>query len=98
MLPSATTLRDSCDTTPLLPAFLSFTEAAGALEKSHGPLQKEVEPGHPDADGQGYVSYPPINPVTEREDLMGAVRAYKLNASAVSAVQSMIQQAIDLLH
>lgn len=55
------------------------------------------EPGHPDADANGYVAYPAINPVQEMVDLMGAVRAYQLNASAVTASKQMIQQSLDIL-
>jgi flagellar basal-body rod protein FlgC len=58
---------------------------------------KRYEPGHPDADKEGYVSYPAINPVQEMVDLMGAVRSYQLNASAVTASKQMIQQALELL-
>ncbi len=47
--------------------------------------QMRYEPGHPDANDQGYVAYPSINPIQEMVDLMGAVRAYQLNASAVNA-------------
>ena len=43
------------------------------------------------------VAYPAINPVSEMVDLMGAVRAYQLNASAVTAAKQMIQQSIDIL-
>lgn len=58
---------------------------------------RRYEPGHPDADNEGYVAYPAINPVQEMVDLMGSVRAYQLNASAVSASKQLIQQSIDLL-
>ena len=58
---------------------------------------KRFQPGHPDADAQGFVSYPSINPVEEMTDLLGAVRAYELNASAVQASKMMIQQAIEIL-
>lgn len=61
------------------------------------PPVRRYEPGHPDADKDGYVAYPNINPVQEMVDLMGSVRAYQLNASAVSASKQMIQQSIDLL-
>jgi flagellar basal-body rod protein FlgC len=61
------------------------------------PPQRRYEPGHPDADKDGYVSYPAVNPVTEMADLMGAVRAYQLNASAITASKQMIAQALDLL-
>jgi flagellar basal-body rod protein FlgC len=55
------------------------------------------EPGHPDANPDGFVAYPNINPVLEMTDLMGASRAYQMNASAVQAAKQMIQQSIELL-
>jgi flagellar basal-body rod protein FlgC len=55
------------------------------------------EPSHPDADANGFVAYPNINPVLEMTDLMGATRAYQMNASAVQAAKQMIQQSIELL-
>jgi flagellar basal-body rod protein FlgC len=60
------------------------------------PLERYA-PGHPDADARGYVKYPAINPVEEMTDLLGAVRAYELNASAVQASKNMIQQSLDIL-
>jgi flagellar basal-body rod protein FlgC len=61
------------------------------------PAIRKYEPGHPDADAAGYVEYPDINPVQEVVDLMGAQRAYELNASALSAAKQMIQQSIQIL-
>jgi len=60
------------------------------------PLQR-YDPGHPDADAKGFVSYPNINPLTEMVDLMGAQRAYGMNVSAVTAAKSMISSTLDLL-
>jgi flagellar basal-body rod protein FlgC len=61
------------------------------------PSVMRYEPGNPDADKSGFVAYPAINPITEMVDLMGAVRAYQMNASAVTAAKQMIQQSIDIL-
>jgi flagellar basal-body rod protein FlgC len=61
------------------------------------PPVMRYEPGNPDADKSGYVAYPAINPVSEMVDLMGSMRAYQLNASAVSAAKQMIQESIDIL-
>jgi flagellar basal-body rod protein FlgC len=55
------------------------------------------EPGNQDANAQGYVAYPNINPVQEMADLMDAVRAYQLNAAAVSASKQIVTGAIDIL-
>jgi flagellar basal-body rod protein FlgC len=43
------------------------------------------------------VAYPAINAVQEMVDLMGAERAYELNASAVQAAKQMIQQSLQIL-
>jgi flagellar basal-body rod protein FlgC len=68
---------------------------AGVVEDTASPL-KRYDPSHPDADADGYVSYPDINPLTEMVDLMGATRAYGLNASAVQAEKSMIASALEI--
>jgi flagellar basal-body rod protein FlgC len=61
------------------------------------PAIMRYQPGHPDANKEGYVAYPAVNPAAEMVDLMGSVRAYQLNASAVAAAKSMIQSTIDIL-
>jgi flagellar basal-body rod protein FlgC len=61
------------------------------------PMPRRYEPGHPDADGAGYVTYPNVNPVMEMADLLSAVRAYQLNAAAVQAAKNMIQQSLQIL-
>jgi flagellar basal-body rod protein FlgC len=61
------------------------------------PAVRRFDPGHPDADKDGYVSFPAINPVEEMVDLMGAVRSYQLNTAAVQATKSMIQQSLEIL-
>jgi len=62
------------------------------------PPVMRFEPSNPDANKDGYVAYPAINPVMEMVDLMSSVRSYQLNASAVSAAKQMIQQSIDILN
>jgi flagellar basal-body rod protein FlgC len=86
-----------------LPTLSSTSEQSAApgvhiaqvVEDTAPPL-KRYDPGHPDADTEGYVSYPDINPLTEMVDLMGATRAYGLNSSAVQAEKGMITSAIDI--
>jgi flagellar basal-body rod protein FlgC len=68
---------------------------AAVVEDSSASL-KRYDPGHPDADADGYVSYPDINPLTEMVDLMGATRAYGLNSSAVQAEKGMITSALEI--
>jgi flagellar basal-body rod protein FlgC len=58
---------------------------------------RRYDPGHPDADKNGYVTFPDINPLTEMVDLMSATRAYDLNSSAVEATKGMITASLDIL-
>ncbi len=60
--------------------------------------EKRFMPGHPDADGEGYVAFPHVNPAEDMVDLMGAARNYEANVAAISAVKDMIQRSIDLMH
>jgi flagellar basal-body rod protein FlgC len=71
-------------------------QLSGVVDDTTPPVMR-YEPGNPDANKDGYVAYPAINPVTEMVDLMGATRAYQLNASAVNAAKQMIQESIDIL-
>jgi flagellar basal-body rod protein FlgC len=59
--------------------------------------EKRYLPGHPDADAEGYVSIPKVNPAEDMVDLVGANRSYQANVAAMSAVKDMIQKSIDLL-
>jgi flagellar basal-body rod protein FlgC len=58
--------------------------------------EKRYLPGHPDADKDGYVAYPKMNPSEDMVDLLGASRGYQANVSAISAVKDMIQHSLDL--
>lgn len=60
------------------------------------PFKRVYEPGHPDADKQGYVSLPNVDTVTEMVDMMSATRAYEANVSAVGAVKSMAMKALEI--
>jgi flagellar basal-body rod protein FlgC len=60
------------------------------------PVQR-FEPGHPNADSQGYVAYPAVDPIEEMVNLMGAARSYELNVAAVQATKNMISQSFQIL-
>jgi flagellar basal-body rod protein FlgC len=59
--------------------------------------ERRYLPGHPDADRDGYVAFPRVNPAEDMIDLMGASRSYQANVAAVTAVKDMIQRSLDLL-
>lgn len=53
-------------------------------------------PGHPDADKDGFVSFPRVNPAEDMVDLLSAARGYGANVSAVAAVRDMIHKSLEL--
>ena len=53
-------------------------------------------PGHPDANKDGYVAFPKINPAEDMVDLLDASRGYEANVAAISAVKDMINKSLDL--
>ena len=57
----------------------------------------KFEPEHPDADANGYVAYPNINPVIEMADLVEATRSYQANVAAFESAKDMANSAISLL-
>jgi flagellar basal-body rod protein FlgC len=69
---------------------------ADVIVDQREPEQRYL-PGHPDANADGYVAYPRINPAEEMVDLMSASRGYQANVASMSAVKDMIQRSIDLL-
>ena len=75
---------------------VSGVEVSDVVTDTGDPI-KRYQPGHPDADKDGYVAYPRVNPAEDLVDLMGASGAFQGNVAAMSAVKDMIQKSIDLL-
>jgi len=57
----------------------------------------KYDPSHPDADANGYVAYPNINPVIEMADLVEATRSYQANVAAFESAKNMANSAISIL-
>lgn len=60
------------------------------------PLKRVMEPGHPDANAEGYVFYPDINVVEEMTNLMTATRTYEAGVATMNTVKSMYSRALTL--
>jgi flagellar basal-body rod protein FlgC len=71
-------------------------EVAGVVEDSSN-LKTVYDPGHPDADAQGYVRMPNVDTVSEMVDLISASRAYEANVTAMQAAKQMFTKTLDLL-
>lgn len=65
-------------------------------EDTETDFVKEYDPANPDADADGYVSYPNVNTVTEMTNLIDAQRAYEANATAFEASKSMAQTGLSI--
>jgi flagellar basal-body rod protein FlgC len=59
--------------------------------------RRVYKPEHPDANEEGYVMMPDIDPVTEMVDMLGASRAYEANVSAIQSAKSMYSQGLQIL-
>ena len=63
-------------------------------DTSQGPLV--YEPGHPDANEDGYVEKPNVNMVTEMVDMITAHRAYEANSTAINAAKAMAMKTLEI--
>ena len=60
------------------------------------PLKRVFEPGHPDADKEGYVSYPDINVVEEMANMITTMRSYEANVQAIQDTKAMFNKALQI--
>jgi len=67
-----------------------------AIVEDKTPLKRVYEPGHPDADENGYVSMPNVDTVTEMVDMITATRAYEANMTAINSAKSMALKALEI--
>jgi flagellar basal-body rod protein FlgC len=70
--------------------------AVEAIVEDQEPPQMEYDPGHPDADANGYVSLPNINVVEEMVDMITASRAYEAGISALTTAVSLAERALGI--
>jgi flagellar basal-body rod protein FlgC len=69
---------------------------AQVLEDQSAPDMR-YQPGHPDANADGYVAYPKMNPAEEMVDLLNSSRSYQANVAAMTAVKDMIGHSLDIM-
>jgi flagellar basal-body rod protein FlgC len=70
---------------------------AAAIVADTSPPRQVYDPGHPDANAQGYVLMPNVNPVTEMVDLIASSRTYEANVTAMQTAKSLFSKTFDLL-
>ncbi len=73
----------------------SRVDVDGVVDDPRPPIKK-YEPHHPDADEEGYVAYPNINPVEEMVNLISAQRAFEANVTAINATRQIANFALEI--
>jgi flagellar basal-body rod protein FlgC len=70
-------------------------KVAAVVEDQTAP-RRRFEPSHPDADAEGYVSLPNVDPAEEMVDMLGAARAYQANLTAIGLIKDLVARALEL--
>jgi flagellar basal-body rod protein FlgC len=76
-------------------ATLAAPQVVAVVQDQSEP-RKVFQPGHPDADSEGYVAYPNINVVTSMTDMTMASRLYQANVTAMQTARQMVQDAKEI--
>jgi flagellar basal-body rod protein FlgC len=81
-------------------AVLGRARASGvrvaAVVEDATEFRRRYEPSHPDADADGYVALPNVDPAQEMVDMVSAARAYQANLTAINLIRDMVQRALEL--
>jgi flagellar basal-body rod protein FlgC len=89
----------------LFPAMFNKSKKVGQFEgvrvtqiiNDATPPKLVYDPGHPDANKEGYVAMPNVNIVKEMVDMISATRAYEANVTAINSAKQMANRALDML-
>lgn len=74
----------------------SGVKVTGIVEDHVTPMKEVYDPSHPDADENGYVTYPNVNTVTEMTNLIDATRSYEANVTAFNATKNMLLKGLEV--
>lgn len=68
----------------------------GVYEDKESQMNMVYDPSHPDADENGYVTYPNVNIITEMTNLIDASRSYEANATAFTASKNIATKGLNI--
>ncbi len=71
-------------------------KVSGVYQDNVTEMNMVYDPSHPDADENGYVTYPNVNIITEMTNLIDATRMYEANATAFTASKSMALKGLEI--
>lgn len=66
------------------------------IVEDQAPFRQVYDPGHPDANAQGYVLLPNVNTIQEMTDMISATRSYEANVTVINAVKGMAAKALEI--
>lgn len=69
----------------------------GSVEYSTEPPDMKYEPGHPDANADGYVAYPSVDMTTEFVDALEATRAYEANIGVLEITKDLTNRSLQIV-
>lgn len=88
------------DTVRSFDAALGMASATGvkvaAIVEDKTPARRVFDPSHPDADKEGFVELPNVNPAVEMVDMVGASRAYQANLTAINLIRDLVSRSLEL--
>ncbi|MCX7856708.1 MAG: flagellar basal body rod protein FlgC [Deltaproteobacteria bacterium] len=67
------------------------------IVESDKPFHRVYDPSHPDADKEGYVTYPNVNLIEEVTDMMDASRSYEANLNVINTTKEMIIKTLEII-
>ena len=82
-------------TLPIAGDAAAGVEVSGVVE-DQSPMRKVHRPGHPNADENGFVELPNVNPVEEMVDMISAARSYQMNIEAMTTSRQLLLKTLDL--
>lgn len=87
--------------TPFLKSALGKERVGGGvvvkeIVEDDTPFKMVYSPGHPDADGSGYVRMPNVDPLREMVDLLSATRSYEANVTVLNASKGLLMKALEI--
>jgi flagellar basal-body rod protein FlgC len=88
------------DTVQSFDSALGTASATGvkvaAIVEDSAPARRRYDPSHPDADKEGFVELPNVNPADEMVDMVGASRAYQANLTAINLIRDLVSRSLEL--
>jgi len=64
--------------------------------EDQSPFRRRYDPSHPDADSEGFVTLPNVDPAVEMVDMLSAARAYQANLSVIGLIRDLVQRSLEI--